>query len=84
MRTLTAIAVIAGLTCAATASAQHGKIPDQDPVRAKYADTRQYRNEPKGNASKRNTRCKIIVRHGQDKRVCGVPTNMSPGDGRKK
>lgn len=84
MRTFTTIALIAAVAGAAPALAQHGSIPDQDPVRAKHADTRQYASEPKGNASKRNTRCKIIVQKGQDKRVCGVPTNMSPGDGRKK
>lgn len=84
MRRIMTIAATISVGLAASVSAQHGKVPDQDPVRAKYADTRQYRNEPKGNASMRNTRCKIIVRKGQDKRVCGVPTNMSPGDGRKK
>lgn len=70
--------VAAGILYAGSASAQHGKIPDQDPVRAKYAGSRQYRNEPQGNESKRNTRCKIVVRRGQDKRVCGVPTNYAP------
>lgn len=83
MRAIVAIVGTISLGWAASVSAQHGKSPDRDPVRAKYADTRQYRNEPRGNASKRNTRCKIIVQKGQDKRVCGVPTNMSPGDGRK-
>lgn len=83
MRTFTTIALIAGMAGAAPTLAQQGKTPDQDPVRAKYADPRQYRNEPKGNASKRNTRCEIVVQKGQDKRVCGVPTNMSAGDGRR-
>ncbi|MBM6577646.1 MAG: hypothetical protein EOO38_30980 [Cytophagaceae bacterium] len=76
--------LIAALAGATPAIAQHGKVPDQDPVRVKYADSRQYRNEPRGNAAKRMTRCKIVVRKGQDKRVCGVPTNRSPGDGRNR
>jgi hypothetical protein len=76
--------LIAGLAGTTPAFAQHGKVPDQDPVRVKYADSRQYRNEPKGNAAKRMTRCKIVVRKGQDKRVCGVPTDRSPGDGRNR
>ena len=58
--------------------------PNHDAVRIKNQDSRQYRNEPKGNKTKRNTRCKIIVQKGQDKRVCGVPTNRSPGDGRNR
>jgi hypothetical protein len=50
----------------------------------KSADSRQRRGETPAVTKGRNTRCKIIVQKGQDKRVCGVPTNMSPGDGRKK
>jgi len=80
----THVLVVACFIGTTPAIAQHGKVPDQDPVRVKYADSRQYRNEPKGNAAKRMTRCKIVVQKGQDKRVCGVPTSRSPGDGRNR
>jgi hypothetical protein len=67
-----------GLLGTTSAGAQnHRYDPNHDPVRIKYQDSRQYRGEPKGNARKRDTRCKIVVRKGQDKRVCGVPTNYA-------
>jgi hypothetical protein len=79
MRTTFSIGIIAiALVSAGSATAQRPQYnPDHDPVRIKYQDSRQYRGEPKGNAAKRNTRCKIIVRKGQDKRVCGQPTNYA-------
>lgn len=67
---------VAGFSTGAVAQERYN--PDRDPVRIKNQDSRQYRNEPKGNASKRDTRCKIIVKKGQDKRICGVHTNPSP------
>lgn len=78
MRHLSAVAAAIAVLGAASASAQHGRVPDQDPVRVKYAGSRQYRGEPKGNEAKRGTRCTIVVRQGQDKRVCGVPTGRAP------
>lgn len=72
-------------TCVLSAPVLAGQVqPQRDPVRAATADVRQRGGESKLGQRMRNTRCKIIVQRGQDKRVCGVPSNRSPGDGRKK
>jgi len=81
MRIMTA-AIVASLAVTAAGAQQYN--PHTDPARVKSADSRQRRGETPAVTKGRNTRCKIIVQKGQDKRVCGVPTNMSPGDGRKK
>ena len=81
---LTAAIAGATLLLSAPVLAQAKYDLNHDPVRIKNQDSRQYRTEPKGNQAKRNTRCKIVVQKGQDKRVCGVPTNRSPGDGRNR
>lgn len=66
----------AALLAIAPAAAQDSHAQRRaDPVRLKNLDSRQYRGEPKRNAAKRDTRCRIVRRQGQDKRVCGTPTN---------
>ena len=82
MRMLLAAIIGFGLAAAPTAAQQYES--QKDPVRAATADSRQRAGESKLGTKMRNTRCKIIVQKGQDKRVCGVPTNRSPSDGRNK
>jgi len=81
MRIIATVLTI-GLLASSAGAQQYN--PHTDPDRIKNADGRQRRGETPAIEKGRNTRCKIIVQKGQDKRVCGVPTNMSPGDGRKK
>lgn len=47
-------------------------------AQSKAQGSRQYRGEPKGNKADRDTRCRIVVQKGQDRRVCGKPTNYAP------
>ena len=72
-----ALPVVAALIAATPVAAQTPARGQGDPVRAKSLDSRQYRGEPKGNAASRNTRCRIVRRKGQDKRVCNTPTNYT-------
>lgn len=82
MRIIVAAAMAAGLLVTSAGAQQYN--PHTDPDRVKHADSRQRSGELPAITKGRNTRCKIVVQKGQDKRVCGVPTNVSPGDGRKK
>jgi hypothetical protein len=81
MRIIIAASIGAGLVATSATAQQYN--PHTETVRVKSADSRQRRGETPAVTKGRNTRCKIVVQKGQDKRVCGVPTNMSPGDGRK-
>ncbi len=67
------LAMIALLLTSGAAYAQDSHPRDGDKVRIRNQDSRQYRGEPKANAAKRDTRCRIVTQRGQDKRVCGQP-----------
>ncbi|SFP72585.1 hypothetical protein [Sphingomonas rubra] len=67
------IAMIAVLMTSGALHAQDAHPRDTDKVRIQNQESRQYRGEPKANATKRNTRCRIVRQRGQDKRVCGQP-----------
>jgi len=71
IRTIFAAAAL--LTLAAPVAAQDHRAGARDPVAEKYANSRQYRSEPRGNEKSRGLRCHIVGKGRAAHRVCPRP-----------